>query len=319
MQFIRAIRITDFRSLPHVELNAVDNVVPIVGPNGSGKSNMLRALNLFFNGEVENGMPLDLGRDFHDPGLKRKNKKQVEVVLDMHFGSGLRSDLQQPIDRLAGGNDVVTIRKRWSLDKVTREPTMELAFGAAGTAPNVVADLDRALVERLLSSIRFRYVSNHVHPTDLLRQEEENIRRGLFRRLGKSPSFSADQMEKIREAAESLMNEVTDELKTSTARISKVELGTPKDWGELLWAFGLRVQTGNAGGREAVLHGSGIQSALAYAVLHMLDSGGGIRTRDLRVMSPTSYLTAPPRGGPSSLPRIATARHCVARTSPSRC
>ena len=27
-----------------------------------------------------------------------------------------------------------------------------------------------------------------------------------------------------------------------------------------------------------------------------LSSGGGIRTRDLRVMSPTSYLTAPPRG-----------------------
>src|SRR3954464_19713 len=27
------------------------------------------------------------------------------------------------------------------------------------------------------------------------------------------------------------------------------------------------------------------------------DSGGGIRTRDLRVMSPASYLTAPPRGG----------------------
>ena len=26
-------------------------------------------------------------------------------------------------------------------------------------------------------------------------------------------------------------------------------------------------------------------------------SGGGIRTCDLRVMSPTSYLTAPPRGG----------------------
>src|SRR3954468_22168181 len=27
-----------------------------------------------------------------------------------------------------------------------------------------------------------------------------------------------------------------------------------------------------------------------------LDSGGGIRTRDLRVMSPTSYQTAAPRG-----------------------
>ena len=30
-----------------------------------------------------------------------------------------------------------------------------------------------------------------------------------------------------------------------------------------------------------------------------VDSGGGIRTRDLRVMSPTSYQTAPPRGGPT--------------------
>ena len=171
----------------------------------------------------------------------------------MHFGAGLRSDLQQPITRLAGGAAVVTIRKRWSLDAVTRNPTIDLSFGPAGSTPSVVADENRALVERLLSSIRFRYISNHIHPTDLLRQEEENIRRGLFRRLGKSPSFSADQIEKIREAAESLMVAVTDELKASTARISKVELGTPKDWGELLWAFGLRMQSGSASGREAVL------------------------------------------------------------------
>ncbi len=31
-------------------------------------------------------------------------------------------------------------------------------------------------------------------------------------------------------------------------------------------------------------------------VAQRANSGGGIRTRDLRVMSPTSYLTAPPRG-----------------------
>ena len=35
-----------------------------------------------------------------------------------------------------------------------------------------------------------------------------------------------------------------------------------------------------------------------------LDSGGGIRTRDLRVMSPTSYQTAPPRGGPLILAAV---------------
>src|SRR5258705_6441465 len=35
-----------------------------------------------------------------------------------------------------------------------------------------------------------------------------------------------------------------------------------------------------------------------------LDSGGGIRTRDLRVMSPTSYQTAPPRGGTSNIATV---------------
>ncbi len=274
VQFIRSIRIKDFRSLSKVDLKDVDNIVPIIGANGSGKSNMLRALNLFFNGEVENGVALDLGRDFHDPESKRKSKKLIEVELEMHFGSDLRADLQLPITKLAGGNPVVTIRKQWFFDNV-RKPTTDLAFGAAGTEPVAVGAEDRALVERLLSSIRFRYISNHIHPTELLHDEEENIRRGLFRRLGKSPSFSADQIEKIRDAAGSLMGPISEELKTSSARVSNVELGTPKDWGELLWAFGLRMQTGNAAGREAVLHGSGIQSTLAYAVLHMLDTSLG--------------------------------------------
>jgi AAA15 family ATPase/GTPase len=62
-----------------VELPDVDNIVPIAGPNGSGKSNLLRALNLFFNGEVENGMPIDQSRDYHDPEQKRKTKKLIEV------------------------------------------------------------------------------------------------------------------------------------------------------------------------------------------------------------------------------------------------
>jgi AAA15 family ATPase/GTPase len=74
VQFIRSIRIKDFRSLPAVALTDVDNITPIIGPNGSGKSSLLRALNLFFNGQVENGVPSDLGRDFHDPEGKRKQE-----------------------------------------------------------------------------------------------------------------------------------------------------------------------------------------------------------------------------------------------------
>src|SRR5207253_1326445 len=41
----------------------------------------------------------------------------------------------------------------------------------------------------------------------------------------------------------------------------------------------------------------GLPAGPLRAPLHPVgrDSGGGIRTRDLRVMSPTSYQTAPPR------------------------
>jgi AAA15 family ATPase/GTPase len=42
--------IENFRSLRTVEMRELWKYVPIVGLNSSGKSNVLRALNLFFNG-----------------------------------------------------------------------------------------------------------------------------------------------------------------------------------------------------------------------------------------------------------------------------
>src|SRR4051795_11017531 len=46
------------------------------------------------------------------------------------------------------------------------------------------------------------------------------------------------------------------------------------------------------------------------------DSGGGIRTRDLRVMSPTSYQTAPPRGGTTSIATGARSRQDASPAAP---
>src|ERR1700693_5777194 len=57
------------------------------------------------------------------------------------------------------------------------------------------------------------------------------------------------------------------------------------------------------------------------AVADIRHSGGGIRTRDLRVMSPTSYQTAPPRVAPSVLAKIARRNRSGAdgaRTGPAR-
>jgi hypothetical protein len=48
-------------------------------------------------------------------------------------------------------------------------------------------------------------------------------------------------------------------------------------------------------GRPSRSRSAGLQGVFTSSALVGRDSGGGIRTRDLRVMSPTSYQTAPPR------------------------
>src|SRR5439155_19751457 len=48
-------------------------------------------------------------------------------------------------------------------------------------------------------------------------------------------------------------------------------------------------------GRPSRSRSAGLQGSCKSYALVGRDSGGGIRTRDLRVMSPTSYQTAPPR------------------------
>jgi AAA15 family ATPase/GTPase len=53
MQFLTGVRISDFRSIADANIQGLGDIVPIVGLNGSGKGNLLRALSLFFSGEVE--------------------------------------------------------------------------------------------------------------------------------------------------------------------------------------------------------------------------------------------------------------------------
>jgi len=61
---IKSIEIRRFRSLEHVVLGGLNHLSVIFGENDSGKSNVLRALNLFFNGETNPGVGFNWARDF---------------------------------------------------------------------------------------------------------------------------------------------------------------------------------------------------------------------------------------------------------------
>ncbi len=63
MRLIQSIQVEGFRSIQSASLTPLSGLTTFVGKNSSGKSNLLRALSLFFNNELEPGRPLVFARD----------------------------------------------------------------------------------------------------------------------------------------------------------------------------------------------------------------------------------------------------------------
>lgn len=80
---LKKVRIRNFRSIVD-ETISFDQFNIFVGLNDCGKSNVLKALNLFFNNETENGHPLDFPRDYCQYGKTGKGKaKEIVIEVDL--------------------------------------------------------------------------------------------------------------------------------------------------------------------------------------------------------------------------------------------
>lgn len=103
MAKIRSIIIKNFRSIADVEVDAKDLTI-IVGDNDSGKSNILRALNLFFNGHTNPDTPFNFANDYNRYA-EVKEKKAAEVVVELR--------IELPASYRANNGDFIHWRKRW--------------------------------------------------------------------------------------------------------------------------------------------------------------------------------------------------------------
>ncbi|MDH0091656.1 ATP-binding protein [Achromobacter mucicolens] len=75
-------RVQNFRSLAEADIELHDYTA-LVGLNDSGKSNLLRALNLFFNGHTDLDQPLVFENDFSQQArLIAKKAKQIEIEVE---------------------------------------------------------------------------------------------------------------------------------------------------------------------------------------------------------------------------------------------
>lgn len=139
-QFIKSIRIKNFRSIVNEKIKLGDEDLSIfVGRNDAGKSNVLRALNLFFNGETDFGVPFRFDDDFSFMAETGTGKAR-EVLVELEI---------QPPGRLKSSKPVKW-RKRWRSDNTILDDGERYVDGKP-IGP-------RSGVHKWLQKLKFRYV-----------------------------------------------------------------------------------------------------------------------------------------------------------------
>lgn len=153
MPKIRRISIQNFRSIVDLRMDATDLTV-IVGDNDCGKSNVLRALNLFFNGITNPGTPFNFTDDYNRfAEEKTKQAKEIEVVLDLELPESYRQK----------NGDIIRWRKRWRANGLQKTDDywgirFEKLKRGDGHREVVIPKEGRSRVPSLLSKIQFEYV-----------------------------------------------------------------------------------------------------------------------------------------------------------------
>ena len=280
MRLIRDLRIHNFRSIGDLILRDLGPAVPFVGPNGVGKSNVLRALNVFFNGEVEPGLALDLTRDFHRPG--RKVRRETSVAVRFEFPNSFKiPPALGDTARTAGVTTpgALVVERVWKFEGATRLTTRSMKVGKSLEDLDEVSLEQAEAVDKVLDLIRFRYIPNHVHPSAILQREEASLRAELLSRLKKTKAYKQGKDEQVfaefANVAKKLVAPIARNLIEGSAAVEGVGLETPREWGDVAWEFALNLQTGAGDSFGTLLQGSGTQAHLMYLLIDFVDNSYG--------------------------------------------
>ncbi len=272
MRLIKAVEIHNFRSVQKLLVDDLDAFVPFVGLNGTGKSNILRALNLFFTGQVEPGRGLDLSTDHYRPGAQFKGRRRIAVAVSLDLNSGFdpRDEVRGFLKKW-GSPSSITIERAWTY---AQGLAVQDSFRAGADSSKLkdVPEADRNAPLGLIRSIRFRYIPNHVRPSDVLNTEIQVLRRALVKRVRATKKYReggvAGALEELSSAAKKLFQPLERDVVPFTPELRSVSPDIPSDFAELAFDLGLRGVSGSGAAHPPELQGSGTQS---FLLLHALD------------------------------------------------
>jgi hypothetical protein len=266
MKLVTNIKIEGFRSIAEAEATINGSFVSLAGVNNSGKSNLLRALSLFFTDNTEPGTLLNPALDYYsDP--KRRKRKQISISVSFklpeyfHFRQGLE-DTQSKL------GDEFTFRRRWPyLPPLPPEPVTELKKPGQSFKP-----VEPLLFRQFRDLINFRYIQNRIVPTQVLREESQAFQAAVVRLL-RLRGFKTDElMNKLSDAASSIVADADQAMRKSTKSIRKLEIFTPSEVAVLATFSGLRVETSTGARVPDYSIGAGSQAFMMFVLLKIIDT-----------------------------------------------
>lgn len=262
MNLIQRVEVEGFRSLRKVEIRT-GSFSAITGRNNSGKSNLLRALNLFFNDEIEPNIQLDFARDYY---RHRKGGGAQKITIGITFALpktfNFRKNYQDVAKLLKGAS--FTIKKRWQRSR----PDIPVFF-----LGDQELDAEKSLIIRkFLGLIKFRYFQAGASPLDTIRREGSSLQSLLLKRAriseqseDQTPLFMA-----LAEAAKTLLLDPVRHFKSDLLSDQNAALLTPASIEDLFFPFAFQIASNGVTFDDSV-QGSGIQSLLTLATSYMVD------------------------------------------------
>lgn len=148
---IKQIHIKNFRSIVNEVIN-VEQMNIYVGLNDAGKSNILKALNLFFNGQTEPNKEFDFDTDYSKFAPIRKNKAK-EIIISIVI----------EIPKHYKDNQDVIWTKKWRLSGLHYDSSADWCFSAYSKVPTLLKRIKYQYVPAVKSDNYFKLLLSNLY------------------------------------------------------------------------------------------------------------------------------------------------------------
>lgn len=192
---IKHIRIKNFRSIVDLSIKTTEMNI-FVGLNDAGKSNVLKALNLFFNGETEPGVKYDFETDYSKYAPVRK-KKAREITIAIEF---------EIPERYSYHEDVLWV-KTWREGGLHNDSSMEWNFTPYSKVPTLLKRVQYKYVPAIKSDNYFKFLLADLYISIAKEADSELVEKAVeySRALDSFTQTIGHRVQKIVDVKSSLM------------------------------------------------------------------------------------------------------------------